>query len=157
MTTSSSPTAVSLTTTDGALHLWRGIVRSLQMAGYAKVVPEYLKLSRLLSQTRMAELLKGQPDAEHWNELRALAGEALQCLGPLVDAAKILAELPAELRITMAGSIAQIAPAEPEGIPETVLARPAPKSADSPESKASAPKRPSKPKSPANVRRRIAN
>ncbi|HLJ27597.1 MAG TPA: hypothetical protein VKY85_12875 [Candidatus Angelobacter sp.] len=91
----------TMTTTEGALRLWREIARGLQAAGYAKVVPEYLKLSRALSQTRMTELLQGAPEAQHWTELRKLALEALQSLDPLVEAARVLAQLPCELRETV--------------------------------------------------------
>ena len=99
MTISDTPTTTtSMTTTEGALRLWTEIVRGLQAAGYSKVVPEYLKLSRVLSQVRMTELLRGQPEAEHWSEIRKLAAEALESLNPLVEAAKILAELPSELQ-----------------------------------------------------------
>ena len=87
-----------MTTTEGALRLWTEIVRGLQAAGYSKVVPEYLKLSRVLSQVRMTELLQGQAEAEHWGEIRKLAAEALESLNPLVEAAKILAELPSEIQ-----------------------------------------------------------
>ena len=99
MTTSGSPpNTVSMSTTEGALRLWTEIVRGLQAAGYAKAVPEYLKLSRVLSQIRMTELLHGQPEAEYWNEIRRLAAEAFNCLSPLVEAAKILAELPTQIQ-----------------------------------------------------------
>src|SRR5215510_2469622 len=99
MTISATPTTTtSMTTTEGALRLWAEIVRGLQAAGYSKVVPEYLKLSRVLSQVRMTELLQGQPEAEHWSEIRKLAAEALESLNPLVEAAKILAELPSEIQ-----------------------------------------------------------
>jgi hypothetical protein len=62
---------------EGALRLWREIVRGLQAAGYSAVVPEYLKLSKALSQSRMIELLKGVSEAEHWTQPRRLALESL--------------------------------------------------------------------------------
>lgn len=95
-----------MTTTEGALRLWTEIVRGLQAAGYSRVVPEYLKLSRVLAQVRMTELLQGQAEAGHWSELRRLAAEALESLNPLVEAARILAELPTEIR-----GIHEVAPA----------------------------------------------
>src|SRR5947207_3774370 len=91
-------TNASMTITDGALRLWTEIARGLEAAGYSKVVPEYLKLSRALSQVRRTELIQGVPEAEHWKKIRNLAGEALLSLGPLVEAARILAELPSELQ-----------------------------------------------------------
>src|SRR5579871_1006151 len=91
----------TMNTMDGALRLWREIVRGLEAAGYASVVPEYLKLSGSLSHVRMTELLQGEPEAEHWMELRNLAMQALKNLDPLVEAARILAQLPTELRETV--------------------------------------------------------
>jgi len=98
-------TNASMTITDGALRLWTEIARGLEAAGYSKVVPEYLKLSRALSQVRRTELLQGVPEAEHWKKIRNLAGEALLSLGPLVEAARILAELPSELQGLDAGEL----------------------------------------------------
>lgn len=98
MPASGPVTTTTLSTTEGALRLWREIVRGLQAAGYANVVPEYLKLSRALSQVKMTELLQGVPEAEHWTELRQLALEALKSLDPLVEAARVLAQLPSEFQ-----------------------------------------------------------
>ena len=98
-------TNASMTITDGALRLWAEIARGLEAAGYSKVVPEYLKLSRALSQVRRTELLQCVPEAEHWKKIRNLAGEALLSLGPLVEAARILAELPSELQGLDAGEL----------------------------------------------------
>ncbi len=89
--------SVRMTTTEGALRLWREIVNGLQNAGYERVLPEYLKLSRVLSQAHLTELLQGRPEAPPWSEIRSLASQALRCLGPLIEAATILAELPSEV------------------------------------------------------------
>ena len=117
MNNSSVPatTTTSMSTTEGALRLWREIVNGLQAAGYDRVVPEYLKLSQALAQVKMTELLKGQPEAAHWAEIRRLAVEALRSLGPLVEAAKVLAELPSDIRIDPAGKAAASSqPSRPE-------------------------------------------
>lgn len=45
MTTSHAPSTTSMTTTEGALQLWREIVRGLRAADYVQAVPEYLKLA----------------------------------------------------------------------------------------------------------------
>ena len=99
-----------MSTVEGALRLWTEIVKGLRAAGYSQVVPEYLKLSRMLSQARLTELVTGQPEAPYWGELRMLGCEALESLGPLADAAKILAELPLELQLSAAAT------AEPEAL-----------------------------------------
>jgi len=84
--------------TDGAVKLWTMIVGGLRQAGYANTVPEYLRLSRMLAQTRMTELVKGkQGNADQWNELRQLGSEAVRLLKPLLESAQILADLPAKL------------------------------------------------------------
>ena len=88
---------------EGALRLWTEIARGLRAAGYDKVVPEYLRLSRMLAQTRMTEMLHGKREAEHWEQLRMLGTEALQSLGPLAEAARLLAELPTEMRAVAPG------------------------------------------------------
>jgi hypothetical protein len=98
MTTSHAPSTTSMTTTEGALQLWREIVRGLRAADYVQSVPEYLKLSRVLSQVRVTELLQGKAEAEHWTELRKLAAEALQSLDTLAEAARVLAQIPSDIR-----------------------------------------------------------
>ena len=105
-----------MTTIEGALRLWSEIVHGLQATGYSTVVPQYLKLSRVLSQARMTELLQGQPEAGHWSEIRRLAAEALKSLDPLVEAARILVELPTELQVHPA-----VAPPTPQPEPAPLL------------------------------------
>lgn len=97
MNTSSAPVSTPGTSiTDGALQLWREIVRGLRAADYAQAVPQYLKLSQALRQLRTTELLGGHPEPAYWAEIRDLAREALQSFGPLLEAARLLAELPLE-------------------------------------------------------------
>jgi hypothetical protein len=100
MNTSSAPACTpgtSTSITDGALQLWREIVRGLRAADYARAVPQYLKLSQTLRQLRTTELLGGHPEPAYCAEIRQLAREVLQSLGPLLEAARLLAELPLEL------------------------------------------------------------
>ncbi len=85
---------IELDTVDGARELWTTIVASLRSAGFADVGPEYLRLSEILRQAHAAELLNGAPDAAEWAHLQAAGREAVDHLGPLVAAAKILADLP---------------------------------------------------------------
>lgn len=84
-------------TVEGAIQLWTGLAKGFEAAGYEKVVPEYLRLSRLLSQMRVLELIKGQGDPAQWTTLRGLARAVLLHLNPLVEAAKVLAELPLDI------------------------------------------------------------
>jgi hypothetical protein len=112
-----SQTSGTLPTSDGALRLWSEIVRGLRSAGYKQAVPEYLKLSRMLSQTRMTELVKGQPESAQWTQLRELAREALESLGPLAEAARILAEMPSVLQLSEAEPMAA---ATIEALPVTI-------------------------------------
>lgn len=84
-----------LLTTEGAARLWEEIVRGLRQAGYDQVGPEYLKLSRVLTQARTSELLQGQTsDEAAWRKIRQAAAEAWDLLEPLVESARLLARLP---------------------------------------------------------------
>jgi hypothetical protein len=72
----------------------------------------------MLSQTKMTELVKGQHEAPQWAQLRELAREALESLGPLAEAARILAELPSELRL------GEVEPVIVEASPDVVVLEP---------------------------------
>ena len=86
---------VELAPKAGALRLWSEIVRSLSQAGYEQAGPEYLRLSKLLIETRTAELVNGQDLTDAgWTQLREQAAEALRLLEPLVESARLLATVP---------------------------------------------------------------
>ncbi|MCO6455422.1 MAG: hypothetical protein J5I93_09000 [Pirellulaceae bacterium] len=80
---------------EGAVRLWTQIVQGLRQAGYAEAGPAYLKLSQLIRAARGEQLLRGAADDTGWSELRELARDAEQMLGPVVEAARLLASLPA--------------------------------------------------------------
>ncbi len=87
-----------LLTTEGAARLWEEIVRGLRQAGYDQVGPEYLKLSRVLTEARTSELLQGQgSDGDAWRRIRQAASEASGLLEPLVESARLLARLPTSI------------------------------------------------------------
>ena len=91
---------VELAPKAGALRLWSEIVRSLSQAGYEQAGPEYLRLSKLLIETRTAELVNGQDLTDAgWTQLREQAAEALRLLEPLVESARLLATLPDTIEI----------------------------------------------------------
>lgn len=79
---------------EGAVRLWTQIVQGLRQAGYAEAGPAYLKLSQLIRAARGEQLLRGARDDAGWNELRGLARDAEQMLGPVLEAARLLAALP---------------------------------------------------------------
>ena len=121
------PETISLATLDGAIQLWRGIVGGFAAAGYSTVLPEYLRLSQMLSQTRMTGMLRGSPETQDWQELRRLGTEALLQITPLIEAARILAELPGEMTVSASVATGSPAPALSETPPSTPVRRSAPR------------------------------
>ena len=77
-----------------AAQLWTHILQGFEVAGYAKVLPEYQRLSSLLAQERLKEIVNQQAETADWQQLRELGKAALTQLTPLVESARILAELP---------------------------------------------------------------
>ena len=90
---------VEMSATEGALELWSSIVVALRQAGYAAAGPEYLRLSRVLTQQYSAHLLAGGASAARWGEIRRVGAEAVELLGPVVEAASLLARLPTEVSL----------------------------------------------------------
>lgn len=80
---------------DGAIQLWSQLAEGLRQGGYAHAAPEYLRFSRMLHQARLDELEAGGGEEEvKWQAVRQLASTAHDCLHPLVEAARIISELP---------------------------------------------------------------
>ncbi|HEX6247466.1 MAG TPA: hypothetical protein VFZ64_06295 [Nocardioidaceae bacterium] len=93
-TRSAPPTAEPLIT---AIDLWRSVVLGLRGARYDEIGIAYTKLSTLLVQQRVAELVSGEADRGEWSDLRSTAEEALQLLEPVTTAARQLAALPSRV------------------------------------------------------------
>jgi hypothetical protein len=76
--------------------VWSGVVHSFESAGLAQAGPEYLRLSQVVSAARSAALSSSSRRAgvDEWEAVRALGRRALELLAPVVEAARLLSELP---------------------------------------------------------------
>ena len=86
---------------ESSLQVWSQLVASLQQSGFREAGPEYLKLSRLVADTRRFELLRAGSAADElaWEQLREVGAVAHALLAPLAEAARILAELPMQATV----------------------------------------------------------
>jgi hypothetical protein len=95
---------------EGVSAVWEQMILSLSKSGFQAAGPEYLRLSQLVLQSRRAALLGGAADAAQWDRLRQLGGQAMALMQPLMEAARILAELP----MTLSASPAEPTVSTPE-------------------------------------------
>jgi hypothetical protein len=110
---------------ESSLQVWSQLVASLQQSGFREAGPEYLKLSRLVADTRRFELLRTGSAADElaWERLREVGAVAHALLAPLAEAARILAELPMQATV-----VAEVAKAvAPPPAAKKATKRPSPK------------------------------
>lgn len=81
------------------LQVWGQLLQSLRQIGFAQAGPEYLKLARLVFESRKHQLLtsKSLGNPEDWSRLSSVAAEVRELLRPLFDASGILADLPSRI------------------------------------------------------------
>jgi hypothetical protein len=143
---------------ESSLQVWSQLLESLRRSGFREAGPEYLKLSQLVAEVRRRQLLRGFSQSEEavWKKLSDVGVEAHALLGPLAEAARILAELP--LRVSM--NVAPIPPAacapdprtssQPMAMASPVIAKPSEHQASGAADahKASLPNKPAKGRKP---------
>ncbi len=105
-----NPTQFNASKVQGAVQLWTQIVQALESANYTTILPEYLRLSRMLAQTHATELLLGRAEISHWERLRKLSGRSLEILMPLIEAARVLHELPTDITEVGQAAARQVQP-----------------------------------------------
>ncbi|MBK9575506.1 MAG: hypothetical protein IPO40_00375 [Fibrobacteres bacterium] len=68
------------------LQVWGQLLQSLRQIGFAQAGPEYLKLARLVFESRKHQLLtsKSLGNPEDWSRLSSVAAEVRELLRPLV-------------------------------------------------------------------------
>lgn len=84
----------SPTAPEGPLMVWAGVVQSLESAGLAEAGPEYLRLSQVVCAARSASAGTRRGGVDEWEPVRALGRRAVELLTPVVEAARLLSELP---------------------------------------------------------------
>lgn len=90
-----SPTRFSLDRPEGVAAVWEQMMQSLSRSGFQHAGSEYLRLSQRVLQLRRAALISGSDsDAAKWDCVRQLGGQAVALLQPIMEAARILSELP---------------------------------------------------------------
>ncbi|HNY31219.1 MAG TPA: hypothetical protein PKO15_10065 [Fibrobacteria bacterium] len=81
------------------LQIWGQLLQSLRQIGFAQAGPEYLKLARLVFESRKHQLLTAKPlgRPDDWSRLSSVASEVRELLRPLFEASGILADLPSRI------------------------------------------------------------
>ena len=81
---------------ESSLQVWSQLLESLRQSGFEHAGPEYLKLSQYIANSRKMKLLQGAGvEVESvWSDLRNVGFEVQHLLLPMLEAARLLSELP---------------------------------------------------------------